>query len=336
MNRWTNTFLAAGLAATLAVAGASTAGAADKIRVGMLKPNLVTVLYWIAVKDGAFARNGLDVEEHPVPSGQSVAGVEQTLSGDLDFYFGSAGEVAHANSQSLLLNQGAPLSVIEGTATGVMSIVLKNDLKGKTLEQLKSMPLRIGVSSPSSTYLAMLRGALPDLGVNPSDLKWQWITVKGGNMPPALLSGQLDGFMHSEPTTTLALNSGAGFVFMNARKGDLGKAAQAAPVTFIIANKTYIKAHPDIVRRFVKALHEANAFYDKTPKDKMMVIIAEWAKQDPKVMSGVYERLDPRADMDKAGADAWWNLIGGAMRTRGSISDKLKFDDMFDLSYRSE
>ena len=35
--------------------------AADKIRVGMLKPNIVTVIYWIAVKTGAFTKNGLDV-----------------------------------------------------------------------------------------------------------------------------------------------------------------------------------------------------------------------------------------------------------------------------------
>ena len=48
--------------------------AADKIRVGMLKPNIVTVIYWIAVKTGAFNKNGLNVVAYPFPSGQTAAG----------------------------------------------------------------------------------------------------------------------------------------------------------------------------------------------------------------------------------------------------------------------
>jgi hypothetical protein len=39
--------------------GSGRAFAADRIKVGMLKPNIVTVIYWIAVKTGAFAKNGL-------------------------------------------------------------------------------------------------------------------------------------------------------------------------------------------------------------------------------------------------------------------------------------
>jgi hypothetical protein len=57
------------------------AHAADRVRVGMLKPNIVTVIYWIAVKTGAFEKNGLTVAENPVPSGQTSAGIEQLLRG---------------------------------------------------------------------------------------------------------------------------------------------------------------------------------------------------------------------------------------------------------------
>ena len=85
--------LAAPAAALLA---GGPAFAADTVRVGMLKPNIVTVIYWIAVRTGAFEKNGIEIAENPFPSGQTAAGIEQLIRGNLDFYLGASGEVAHA------------------------------------------------------------------------------------------------------------------------------------------------------------------------------------------------------------------------------------------------
>ena len=68
---------------TLVTLDPRTGRAADRIRVGMLKPNIVTVIYWIAVKTGAFDKNGLDIAENPFPSGQTAAGIEQLLRGGI-------------------------------------------------------------------------------------------------------------------------------------------------------------------------------------------------------------------------------------------------------------
>src|SRR6201986_3034350 len=98
------------------IAGAGAAGfvarparAGDRVRVGMLKPNIVTVIWWIAVKTGAFQKNGLDVVEVPFPSGQTAAGIEQLMRNGLDFYLGASGEVAYANSR--YLEAGKPLPI---------------------------------------------------------------------------------------------------------------------------------------------------------------------------------------------------------------------------------
>src|SRR5437764_10089084 len=102
----------------LALLAAGPAGAADKIRVGVLKPNVVTVIYWIAVKTGAFEKNGIEVVEQPFPSGQSVAGIEQLLRGNLDIYMGAGGEAVRANSQSIVAGKPAPIAIIQGTDIG--------------------------------------------------------------------------------------------------------------------------------------------------------------------------------------------------------------------------
>lgn len=74
MNR--RDFLAAPAVLTL---GSRSVWASDRIQVGMLKPNIVTAIYWIAMKTGAFERNGLDIAENPFPSGQTAAGIEQLI-----------------------------------------------------------------------------------------------------------------------------------------------------------------------------------------------------------------------------------------------------------------
>ena len=138
--------------------------AADRIKVGMLKPNIVTVIYWIAVKTRAFQKNGLDVVENPFPSGQTAAGIEQLMRGGIDFYLGASGEVAHANSRYVEAGKPPPIALIEGGVAGGSFFVLRDDLNGKTLDELRGQNLRIGISNPSSYHLILLRAFLRERG----------------------------------------------------------------------------------------------------------------------------------------------------------------------------
>ena len=331
MRFWTRILTASLLAAALGTA--SDVHAADKVRVGMLKPNVVTVIYWIAVKTGSFEKNGLEVEEHPFPSGQSVAGIEQMLRGNLDFYIGAGGEVARANSQSMQAGKPPPLAMMPAGDKGGTNFMMSNKLQGKSFDDLKSQQLRIGISSPSSTHLILFRSFLKDKGLTTNDLKWQFITVQGENMVPALLGGQLDGFMHDALTATIALLAKAGFLFMSAHRGDMGETAQNLPNTMITISRSYTAAHPDITHRFVKAIFDASDAYDKAPVPEQVKMIAEWTRRDPAVVEAMLQIFDPRVPRSDKPAEAWWQLDGTAMKARGEILQQMKFDDVFDLSY---
>ena len=56
-------------------------------------------------------------------------------------------------------------------------------------------------------------------------------------MVPALLTGQIDGFLHSEPTTTLAIVNKAGHLFMQAARGDMGP--NPPPATLMSSRRDY-------------------------------------------------------------------------------------------------
>jgi ABC-type nitrate/sulfonate/bicarbonate transport system substrate-binding protein len=307
------------------------AAAGDTVRFGVLHPNLTTVIHEIAKRTGCYERNNLNVVETRFKSGQTVDGVEQLWRGNLDFYMGGAPEIPRLNSRMIEAGGSPPLAVVSGANPGHTSLVLSNKLQPKTIDELFDQPLRIAVSSLSSVHLAFFRGYL--LAEKKLDLKaiaWRFMGIEGGNMVPALLTGQIDGFLHSEPTTTLAIVNKAGHLFMQAGRGDMG--ADPPPATLMASRRDFIARKNELGRRFMRAIFDANEEYAKAPA-KMAPLIAEWSGQDEKIVKEAQERMNPTTRLTQAQAQKWWDFIGKAMVERGELSPKLKpFPDVFDLS----
>jgi NitT/TauT family transport system substrate-binding protein len=303
----------------------------EMVRFGVLHPNLTTVIHEIAKRTGCYDRHNLKVVETRFKSGQTVEGVEQLWRGKLDFYMGGAPEVPRLNSRMIESGGAPPLAVVSGANPGHTSLVLSNKLQPITVDELFKQPLRIAVSSLSSVHLAFFRGYL--ITEKKLDLKaigWRFMGMEGSNMVPALLTGQIDGFLHSEPTTTLAIVNKAGHLFMQAAHGDMGP--NPPPATLMASRRDFIKDKTDLAKRFMRAIFDANEVYAKDPA-KMTPLVAEWSGQDEKIVIEAQERMNPTTRLTQAQAQKWWDFIGIAMVERGELSPKLKpFPDVFDLS----
>jgi len=323
--------LLASAAAALACPSILRAADADTVRFGVLHPNLTTVIHEIAKRTGAYERNNLKVVETRFKSGQTVEGVEQLWRGNLDFYMGGAPEVPRLNSRMIENGSPVPLAVVSGANPGHTSLVLSNKLQPKTIDEILTQPLRIAVSSLSSVHLAFFRGyLLTEKKVELKSIPWRFMGIEASNMMPALLTGQLDGFLHSEPTTTLALVNKAGHLFMQAARGDMG--ANPPPATLMSSRRDFIEKKNDLAKRFMRAIFDANAAYAKEP-EKMAPLISEWSGQDESIVKAAQERMNPTTSLTQAQAQKWWDFIGTAMVERGELSPKLKpFPDIFDLS----
>jgi len=322
------------LLSTSAVAAAPRillAAEPDTVRFGVLYPNLTTVIHAIAKKTGAYERNNLKVVETRFKSGQTVEGVEQLWRGNLDFYMGGAPEVPRLNSR--LVESGSPpaLAVVSGANPGHTSLVLSNKLQPKTIDEILPQRLRIAVSSLSSVHLAFFRGYLhAEKKLDLDAINWQFLGIDAGNMLPALLTGQIDGFLHSEPTTTLAIVNNAGHLFMQAARGDMGP--NPPPATFMSSRRDFLKQKPEVAKRFMRAIFDANEAYARSPAE-MTSLVAEWSGQDDKIVAAAQERMNPTTRLTQGQAQKWWDIIGSTMVERGEISPKLKpFPDVFDLS----
>jgi ABC-type nitrate/sulfonate/bicarbonate transport system substrate-binding protein len=321
------------IGATAAVASPRIlrAAEADTVRFGVLRPNLTTVIHEIAKRTGCYERHNLNVVETRFKSGQTVDGVEQLWRGNLDFYMGGAPEIPRLNSRMIEASAPAALAVVSGANPGHTSLVLSNKFQPKTVDELLKQPLRIAVSSLSSVHLAFFRGYL--VAEKKLDLKtiaWRFMGIEGGNMVPALLTGQIDGFLHSEPTTTLAIVNKAGHLFMQAGRGDMGP--DPPPATLMASRRDFIAKNNELAKRFLRAIFDANAEYAKAP-EKMTPLVAEWSGQDERIVKEAQERMNPTTRLTQAQAQKWWDFIGKAMVERGELSPKLRpFPDVFDLS----
>jgi ABC-type nitrate/sulfonate/bicarbonate transport system substrate-binding protein len=149
-------------------------------------------------------------------------------------------------------------------------------------------------------------------------------------MLPAMVSHQLDGFLHDALTTTLALRAKIGFLFISSDRGDMGARAKILPGTGVCGNRAFIAANLDVTKRFAQSLRDASQNYTATPKAEMVAIMSEWSRQDPAVINDMYDHFDPRVGLTAAATRTWWEILGAAMLARGEISAKLTIDDVFD------
>src|SRR5262249_6335212 len=312
------------------VAAPHIARAAETVRFGVLHPNLTTVIHAIAVKTGAYEKHGLNVIETKFKSGQTVEGVEQLWRGRLDFYMGGAPEVPRLNSRLIESGRPSPPAVGSGAHPGHTSVVLSTKLQPKVIDESLQQPLRIAVSSLSSVHLAFFRGYLrTEKKLELDAIKWRFLGVEAANMLPALLTGQIDGFLHSEPTTTLAIVNKSGHLFMQAARGDMGP--NPPPATLMSSRRDSLAKNPDIAKRVLRAIADANEAYARAPDD-MTALIAEWSGQDDKIIHVAQDRMNPTTHLTQAQAQKWWDFIGSVMVERGELSPKLKpFPDVFDL-----
>jgi NitT/TauT family transport system substrate-binding protein len=307
------------------------AAEADSVRFGVLHPNLTTVIHEIAKRTGCYERHNLTVVETRFKSGQTVEGVEQLWRGNLDFYMGGAPEVPRLNSRLIERGRPAPLAVVSGANPGHTSLVLSNRLQPKSIDEILKQPLRMAVSSLSSVHLAFFRGyLLTEKKLELKAIPWRFMGIDGSNMVPALLTAQIDGFLHSEPTTTLAIVNKAGHLFLQAARGDMGPAPP--PATLLSSRRDFIRDKNELAKRFMRAIFDANDTYAKAP-EKMAPLVAEWSGQDEKIVAAAQERMNPTTRLTEIEAQKWWDFIGKAMVERGELSPKLKpFPDVFDLS----
>ena len=239
--RWLQAGLPALLALAIAVSARSQSTTPIVVKYGAptATPDITTVSVHLAIEQGLFKREGLEVQTTRYPG--STTAVRALLSGDAD--------VVETGGDTALLarENGAPIEILlSPVARGTDVVVARSsvaslaDMRGK----------RYAVSAPGSPGDVLGRLLFQKNGVDPAQIQFVALGSPADRIK-ALLADKVD----ATSATVLVMEP----VLEAIAKGELkvlvslGDQFTAVPLSYMVATESAVKTRRDALGRFVRA-----------------------------------------------------------------------------------
>jgi ABC-type nitrate/sulfonate/bicarbonate transport system substrate-binding protein len=242
---WTKAFVAAALVAGLLPA--SSAGAADKIRVG--NPSVQSFSFLplrLGMTHGFFSKYGVDPEEVTVNGSARLA--QAMAAGSIDIGLGAGPDLIFAV-------KGAPEVAVASMAGPplLLGVVVAYDSPIRTADDLKGK--RIGISTVNSLTQWVMREVARQKGWDPNSVTYVTVGAELPNQVAALVTHQIDAVVSS---TALGLE------LTESKRGRLLFTASDFIKDFMIhtifASNDLVQKNPDAIRRFLQGWFDTIAF----------------------------------------------------------------------------
>lgn len=272
------------IAAATLVSGndAPTSAQPDKVIVADAKTTHHLNLY-VAKEKGIFEKNGLDIEIIKVDD--LSAARDAVVAGKADVFWSCPTVAISA------IAGGAPIKIISQVKKPCTSVlVVPQDSPIKELKDLKDK--RIAGISPSCEAVISITKAAKAAG---GDFTLE--KLAGGPALAALEAGQVDGAILEEPQVSIAELKGYKVLFRGI--------SDDIPCRTINAKTSFIAANPDVLKRFVQSIDEANELILADPIASDIVDIAVEYTGAPKdaIIHG-NDRLLFRTLLDEKGLES--------------------------------
>jgi NitT/TauT family transport system substrate-binding protein len=241
-----------------------------KIRFGTL-PVLQALPVYVAQEKGLFSNAGVSVEI--IPFNTAAEKDIAIITGNIDGYFGDlvTPAVLKGNGRDVFIVATNYDTRFDRRMFGVMA---KPGAKYRSLPELAEIPVAV---SSNSVVNYVAERLLTSAGVAEDRIP----TVETKNIGlrmQMLLSGQVEAAVLPEPLLTAALSKGAVLL-----ADDSGLATSQ---TVLVFNGQSLRAQPNAVRAFLKAIDEANHIINKDP-DAVRPVMVEHVRL-PEVLKSTY------------------------------------------------
>jgi ABC-type nitrate/sulfonate/bicarbonate transport system substrate-binding protein len=267
---------AAGAPAAPAASTAATEPPAVKLRVPYVAISVTQLPAWVAQDAGTFAKNGLDVALEYIPTGSTL--IQTIVAGEADF--GIAGSEAPI-SASL---GGAEMLILAPTVDRLLFTIYA---RPEITDGAAMRGRRLGITRVGSSTDFAARQWIQSLGLRPGDDVP--IVQLGGQteMLAGLQSGAVDASVLSAPTDIQARR--AGFRDL----ADLSRLDFPFYQSSVIATRRVVNDRPDVVRRFMRAIVEANAIIHQDKAAAKQALAHYSQSTDDEVLEASYEAALP-------------------------------------------
>ena len=250
-----------------------------KVKVAEVAHSIFYAPQYVALHNGYFEENGLDVELILANGADKVTAA--VLSGDVDIGFSGSEATIYVYNQGEkdYLKTFAQLTQKDGSF-----IVSRKKIDNFTLNDLKGKYIiggRIG-GMPEMT----LEYILTENGIDPRRDVTIDTSVAFASMQGAFIGGTGDFVSLFEPNATLVEKEGYGYVVAS-----LGELGGIVPYTAYNARISYLEENPDVIEKFTKAIQKGLDFVNsKSSKEIAEVILPEFPDTSMSDMITVIDR----------------------------------------------
>lgn len=186
------------------------------------------------------------------------------------------------------IDQGTAIKVLSPMQSDGMALVFPKqstvDSWDAFLEHVRGsrQPVSIGYHSPTSGPKILLEGALKEAGIrvtsNPNDHRAQVVLVdlkSTSNLGPALISGQVDGWVGPSPFPEVAVTAGTGRIVLDLRDLPPHGRWEDFPCCVIAGRDAFIREHPQVARAVLDLIHHATHWV-KENREEADALTSRW------------------------------------------------------------
>ena len=290
-----------------------------KIRVAEVAHSIFYAPQYVAIHEGFFEDEGLDIELILANGADKVTAA--VLSGDVDIGFSGSEATIYVYNQGEkdYLKTFAQLTQKDGSfivSRKKIDNFNLNDLKGKYI-----IGGRIG-GMPEMT----LEYILTKNNINPKTDLTIDTSVAFASMQGAFIGGTGDFVSLFEPNATLVEKEGYGYIVAS-----LGELGGVVPYTAYNARISYLEKNPEIIEKFTKAIQKGLDFvHENDSKTIALSIIEEFPDTKLEDLITVIDRYKQ--------ADTWpktteftkesFDLLQDIMINANQLDKKVSFDDL--------
>jgi ABC-type nitrate/sulfonate/bicarbonate transport system substrate-binding protein len=288
--------IAAFTAAVLGSLGAMPAGAAEFTATLAQNMSPISGVTIIAKNKGFFEKHGLDITVSGFTSGKQC----------LNAVIGGAAQIAttaEAPTTAAAMSK-QPIAFLARMEYSDLKTLTAANAGIKKLSDLKNKKIAFTAGTGSEVYTNAL---LKKAGLTKDDVKLT--NLRPQDMLAALSAGDIDAYNTWEPHIS------NGEKAMGAKVAELNTKGIYAETFNIVVMKTYLEKNPKLIKAFLSAMLEAEAWMKANPEDAI-TIVAKVAGMKREDLAGiwkdyVYHVVLDQKQLDVLTAHAAWRLETG-------------------------
>lgn len=296
----------------------------QKVRIAEVTRSIFYAPLYVAISEGFFEEEGLDIELTTVPGGDKT--MTALISGGADVALVGSETSIYVNAQG---TEDPIVNFAQLTQTDGTFLVSREKIDNFSWEMLKD-----------STFLGQRKGGMPQMvgefvlkehNIDPQNDLELIQNIDFANIASSFASGTGDFVQLFEPTASTFEKEGIGHIVAS-----FGAESGHVPYTVFMSKDSYIKENPELIEKFTRAVYKAQQWvYEQEPKTTAESIQSYFEDTDLELIISSVERYkDQKSFAENPILDEEeWNNLQDIMDESGELPKRMSYEDYVNTEY---